>query len=108
MPQEIALVTANSRCALASLLATTVGVPVAAGIDALAGGHAGGAAWVLRVGTVVYLLAVIPGFRLPSGVDEPAAEVMHGPGSVDGAAAAAGGGRPADRTNQPGADPEPA
>ncbi len=41
LPQEITLVTANSRCALASLLATTVGVPVAAGIDALAGGHAG-------------------------------------------------------------------
>jgi hypothetical protein len=79
LPREITLVTANSRCALASLIATTIGVPVAAGIDALAGGHAGGAAWVLRVGTVVYLLAMIPGFRLPSGVDEPAADTAQAP-----------------------------
>jgi MFS family permease len=74
LPQEITLVTANSRCALASLIATTIGVPVAAGIDALAGGHGTGAAWVLRVGTVLYLLAMVPAFRLPSGVDEPAAD----------------------------------
>jgi MFS family permease len=74
LPEEITLVTANSRVALASLIATTVGVPVAAGIDAIAGGHATGAAWVLRVGTIVYLLAMVPGFRLPDGVDEPAAE----------------------------------
>jgi hypothetical protein len=102
LPQEITLVTANSRCALASLVATTVGVPVAAGIDALAGGHAGGAAWVLRVGTVVYLLAMIPGFRLPSGVDEPAADATQGTGSVEGAAAAAAGARLADDTSHPG------
>lgn len=87
LPREITLVTANSRCALASLIATTAGVPVAAGIDYVAGGDAGGAAWVLRVGTLVYLLAMIPGIRLPSGVDEPAAEVAaHQPGSPDGAA----------------------
>ena len=74
LPEEITLVTANSRNALASLIATTIGVPIAAGIDALAGGHETGAAWVLRVGTVLYLLAMVPAFRLPSGVDEPAAE----------------------------------
>jgi MFS family permease len=74
LPAEITLVTANARVALASLIATSIGVPVAAGIDAAAGGHAGGAAWVLRVGTLVYLAAMVPGFRLPSGVDEPAAE----------------------------------
>jgi MFS family permease len=67
LPAEITLVTANSRCALASLIATTVGVPVAAGIDAVAG-----AAWVLRVGTLIYLAAMVPGFRIPDGVDEPA------------------------------------
>ncbi len=89
LPREITLVTANSRCALASLIATTIGVPIAAGIDYLAGGHASGAAWVLRVGTLVYLLAMIPGIRLPSGVDEPAAEAgPHLPASPDGAAAA--------------------
>jgi MFS family permease len=91
LPQEITLVTANSRCALASLIATTLGVPIAAGIDYLAGGHAGGAAWVLRVGTLVYLLAMIPGIRLPSGVDEPAAEAeAQTPPSPDGDAPAAG------------------
>ncbi len=74
LPSEITLVTANSRCALASLIATTIGVPIAAGIDAIAGGGSGGAAWVLRVGTIVYLLAMVPGFRLPDGVDEPAEE----------------------------------
>jgi MFS family permease len=74
LPAEITLVTANARVALASLIATSIGVPIAVGIAAAAGGHAGGAAWVLRVGTLVYLAAMVPGFRLPSGVDEPAAE----------------------------------
>ncbi len=94
LPAEITLVTANSRCALGSLIATSIGVPVAAGIDYLAGGHAGGAAWVLRVGTVVYLLAMIPGIRLPSGVDEPAIDPgAEMPGSPNGASAAADGTR---------------
>jgi MFS family permease len=74
LPGEITLVTANARCALASLIATSAGVPIAAGIDAAAGGKATGAAWVLRVGTLLYLAAMVPGFRLPSGVDEPAAD----------------------------------
>ena len=85
LPAEITLVTANARCALASLLATSVGVPIAAGIDALAGGHQSGAAWVLRVGTLVYLGAIVPGLRLPSGVDEPAAEdVAQVPAGANG------------------------
>jgi len=70
LPTEITLVTANARCALASLVATSVGVPVAAVVDTLTGG----AAWVLRVGTLLYLAAMVPGLRLPSGVDEPIAE----------------------------------
>lgn len=74
LPSEITLVTANARLALASLIATSVGVPVAAGVDALTGGGSTGAAWVLRIGTVLYLAAMIPGLRLPSGVDEPTAE----------------------------------
>src|SRR5215472_11911260 len=74
LPAEITLVTANARVALASLIAASLGVPIAAGIDALAGGHDGGPAWVLRVGTLVYLAAIVPGLRLPSGVDEPAAD----------------------------------
>jgi hypothetical protein len=74
LPTEITLVTANARCALAALIATSAGVPLAAGIDALAGGGAEGAAWVLRVGTILYLAAMVPGLRLPSGVDEPVME----------------------------------
>ncbi|HUD35619.1 MAG TPA: MFS transporter [Streptosporangiaceae bacterium] len=72
LPEEITLVTANSRIALASLIATTVGASVALGIDSITGGGTGGAAWVLRVGTIVYLLSAVPGFRIPDGVDEPA------------------------------------
>jgi hypothetical protein len=90
LPSEITLVTANSRCALASLIATTAGVPVAAGIAAITGGGSGGAAWVLRVGTLVYLLAIVPAIRLPDGVDEPReAGVAAGAGAgarADGAA----------------------
>ena len=93
LPAEITLVTANARVALASLIATSVGVPVAVGIDAAAGGHAGGAAWVLRVGTLVYLAAMVPGFRLPSGVDEPAAEA-EAPPAQNGAAGSTSRPRP--------------
>jgi len=85
LPSEITLVTANSRCALASLIATSAGVPVAAAIDAIAGGGSGGAAWVLRVGTIIYLAAMVPAFRIPDGVDEPA-----DPASAEGAAGAGG------------------
>ena len=74
LPEEITLVTANSRCALATLIAASVGVPFAAGIDFVAGHDATAAAWVLRIGTVLYLAGMVPGFRLPSGVDEPAAD----------------------------------
>jgi MFS family permease len=75
VPEELTLVTANSRCALATLIGASVGVPIAAGIDFVAGHNAGAAAWVLRVGTFVYLAGMVPGFRLPSGVDEPAADL---------------------------------
>src|SRR5215467_11216384 len=74
VPEELTLVTANSRCALATLIGASAGVPIAAGIDYVAGHNAGAAAWVLRLGTFVYLAGMVPGFRLPSGVDEPAAE----------------------------------
>jgi len=75
LPAEITLVTANSRCALASLIATSVGVPAAAGISALTGGGSTGAAWVLRIGTLLYLAAMVPGLRLPDAIDDtPAAQ----------------------------------
>ncbi len=72
LPREITLVTANARNALASLIATSVGVPVAAGIDHLAGGGGRGAAWVLGFATLIYLAAIVPALRLPDGVDDPA------------------------------------
>ena len=109
LPSEITLVTANSRCALASLIATSAGVPVAAGIAAIAGGGSGGAAWVLRVGTLVYLLAMVPAIRLPDGVDEPLeeAEVSAAAGSDAGAAGANGRGEADPRRADP-SDWEPA
>jgi hypothetical protein len=71
LPAEITLVTANARSALAALIASTLGVAVAGGIDLAAGGASAGAGWVLRVGTFVYLAAMILGLRLPDGVDAP-------------------------------------
>lgn len=69
LPREITLVTANARANLGSLIATSLGAVVAIGIDAMMGGGAGGAAWVLRVGTFVYLAAMLIGLRLPDRVD---------------------------------------
>ncbi len=69
LPAEITLVTANARANLASLIATSVGVVLALGVDKVAGGHGGGAAWVLRVGTVIYLAAMVLALRLPDRVD---------------------------------------
>lgn len=69
LPSEITLVTANARSNLGSLIATSLGAIVALGVDKLAGGGNGGAAWVLRVGTVVYLAAMLLGLRLPDRVD---------------------------------------
>lgn len=71
LPQEITLVSANARMSMASLIASTVGALVAAGIDLALGGGSGGAAWVLRVGTVIYLLATAVSFRVPEQVDTP-------------------------------------
>jgi MFS family permease len=69
LPREITLVTANARSGMASLIASTVGALVAAGIDVVTGGGGGGAAWVLRAGTVVYLAATALSFSIPERVD---------------------------------------
>src|ERR1022692_1433036 len=66
LPAEITLVTANARTSLASLIASTLAVVLAVGIDA-----AGGAPWVLGVGTLIYLGAAVMGVRLPDTVDSP-------------------------------------
>jgi hypothetical protein len=75
LPSEITLVTANARSNLGSLIATSAGAAVALGVDKIAGGDGGGAAWVLRIGTAIYLAAAIIGLRLPERVD--AAEHDH-------------------------------
>jgi hypothetical protein len=69
LPREITLVTANSRTGMASLIASSVAGLTALGIEFVAGGGANGAAWVLRVGTVVYIAATALSFRVPDHVD---------------------------------------
>jgi MFS family permease len=71
LPREITLVTANARAGLASLVASTLGVLLAGGIDFIVGGGSAGAAWVLRAGTVIYLAATALSFRVPDRVDVP-------------------------------------
>jgi MFS family permease len=69
LPAEITLVRANARSGLISLAASTAAAGLAAGIQ-----FAGGAAWTLRVGTLVYLAAMILALRLPEQIDVPARE----------------------------------
>jgi MFS family permease len=93
LPREITLVTANARTGMASLIASTVAALVAAGLDIAAGGGTGGAAWVLRVGSVVYLAATALSFSVPDRVDAP--DPATGPAPVPGRAAPAGQTAPA-------------
>jgi MFS family permease len=79
LPREITLVTANARTGLAALVASTLGVALAAGLEYLTGGGSGGAAWVLRVGTVIYLAAMALCFRVPEQVDLPLEPEGPGP-----------------------------
>jgi hypothetical protein len=66
LPVEMSLVKANARSALITLIASSIAAPTAAGI-----GWAAGPAWLLRVGTIIYLLAVPLALRLPNHVDVP-------------------------------------
>src|SRR5215471_13893753 len=99
LPQEITLVTANSRTGMASLIASSVAGLTALGIEYVAGGGANGAAWVLRVGTLVYIAATALSFRVPDHVDafdrkpegndaEAATVPNPGPAAAGGRAAA--------------------
>jgi hypothetical protein len=124
LPREITLVSANARSNLAALIASSTGVAVALGVDKIMGGDGHGAAWVLRIGTVIYLAAMALAIRLPDSVDVPgrgtragqqvsaaasqtnghsAGPVTAGPWPADGAsgggaAGASGGLRQAKRT----------
>jgi len=79
LPREITLVTANARTGLASLVASTLGVLLAAGLEYITGGGSSGAAWVLRAGTVIYLAAMALCFRVPEQVDLPLEQEEPGP-----------------------------
>ena len=70
LPPEITLVTANARSGLISIVASTAAAVLAAGVQV-----AGGAAWTLRVGTLIYLAAMVLAFRLPEQIDVPPAAV---------------------------------
>src|SRR5580693_5891806 len=106
LPSEITLVTANARSALGGLIASTVGAGAAVGVSYVTGGGSGGAAWVLRAGTAIYLAATALALRLPSGVDSPPEPAAAGaesglPGAGPPGAAAAGARPPG--SSQPGA-----
>ncbi|RKS72306.1 MFS transporter [Actinomadura pelletieri DSM 43383] len=70
LPDEITLVTANARSAFAGLIAASVTAPIGGGLALLIG-----ADWVLRIGTVVFLLGVVFTMRLPRHVDVPEADL---------------------------------
>jgi MFS family permease len=74
LPPGLTLVSANSRFNLSSLLSTSVGAGLALGVDKVLGDHSGGAAWVLRLATVIYLASIVLGLRLPDQVDEQVPE----------------------------------
>jgi len=84
LPPEIELVTANARTGMASLVTGSVAGLLALGISVLAGGGPNGAAWVLRVGTLVYIAATAMSFRVPEHVDQFDAKPANG-NPVEGA-----------------------
>jgi hypothetical protein len=68
LPEQITLVSANARSQLIAVIGATIAAGLAEGIQVI-----GGAAWVLRVGMVIYLAAMILAVRLPDQVDSPPA-----------------------------------
>ncbi|TDC85471.1 MFS transporter [Actinomadura sp. 7K507] len=79
LPGEISLVTANARNAFAGLIAASITAPIAAGLAVLIG-----PGWVLRIGTVVFLLGVVFTMRLPAQVDVPDTKPSPEDGSETG------------------------
>jgi hypothetical protein len=78
LPAEITLVTANARSQLLALTASMLAGSVAAGIEVV-----GGAAWVLRTGTLIYLAAMFIALRLPDQVDVPPAQPVKPPAAAE-------------------------
>jgi hypothetical protein len=71
LPADLTLVRANARSGLISLAASTAAAGLAAGIQ-----FSGGAAWTLRVGTLIYLAAMVLALRLPEQIDVPVVPVV--------------------------------
>jgi len=69
LPPGLTLVTANARAGLISIITSTAAAGLAAGVQ-----YTTGAAWTLRVGTVIYLAAMVIALRLPEQIDLPAPE----------------------------------
>lgn len=90
LPREITLVSANARSNLAALIATSTGAAVALGVDKIMGGDGHGAAWVLRLGTVIYLAAMALAIRLPDTVDVPGRRTGSSPQASEAAGQANG------------------
>ena len=115
LPAEITLVTANARNGLGAVLASTVAAPIAFGIQTVLG-----AAWVLGIGTFVYLGATVLGTRIPDQIDDtppvPATPGSQhgseaggdaGPAGPDASGAAGRGGAPGSRPGPGRAPDEP-
>jgi MFS family permease len=66
LPDELTLVSANARSTLAGLVASSLGVGLALGLQ-----WAANPAWVLRVGALIYIAGTVLGIRLPDSVDAP-------------------------------------
>ena len=103
LPEQITLVTANARSQLIAVIAATIAGVLAEGIQV-----AGGAAWVLRVGMVVYLAAMVLALRLPDQVDIPPVPAAAAAPAAAGGPAAAGVAAETDPLRPPQADYFPA
>jgi MFS family permease len=79
LPENLTLVTANARAGLISIIASTAAAGLAAGIQ-----YTTDAAWTLRVGTLIYLAAMVIALRLPEQIDVPTpAASGTAPGTAD-------------------------
>jgi MFS transporter len=93
LPAKITLVTANARCGLGSLIAAAIAAPAAVGIGSLIG-----ADWVLRLGTLVFLVGAGLAVKLPEHVDTSDAPPAAIPGKGPATRPALGGGGTATAT----------
>ena len=68
LPDQVELVTANSRISLAGTIGTAIGAGIAAALAAI------GPDWALRFGFVVFIVGTVLAIRLPARVDSSEGE----------------------------------